>query len=176
MLYITSFFCPYKASVWSCDKTCEMESLWPVQVVSCLFYMYWQQFDHVIKHVKWRVYDQFKSCHAYFTCIEGWWAVVWQVLKADDDEEEEDLYCSVWRERKYNKVQTCLGLETFTAHFRPSWTWGFFKACPVILTGSYKTDSSYIIYIINKKQRRMLCLCWRMTSYSVWPVLKDDGL
>ena len=31
----------------------------------------------------------------------------------------------IYRESVYNKVQACLGLETFTANFRPCW--GFFK-------------------------------------------------
>ena len=44
----------------------------------------------------------------------------------------------------YSKFQACLGLETFTANFRPSW--GFFKACPVSLTDSYKIYTIVYIY------------------------------
>ena len=48
------------------------------------------------------------------------------------------------REREYKKkVKACLGLETFTANFCPSW--GFFKACLVGLTDSCKTQFDYKI-------------------------------
>ena len=99
---------------------------------------------------------------------------MWQVLKIDDD--EEDLYCcSMWRERKYNKVQTCFGLKTFTAYFCLSWTWGFFKACLVILTGSYKTDSSYI-YIYAASATACSLHFQTKTKKDAVSVLKDDEL
>ena len=50
----------------------------------------------------------------------------------------------IYIEREYNKVQTCLGLETFTANLRTFW--GFFKACPVGLTDSYKMQFGIYIY------------------------------
>ena len=46
------------------------------------------------------------------------------------------------REREYKKVQACLGLETFTANFLPSW--GFFQACSVGLTDPYKPHNTQI--------------------------------